>query len=237
MLSNEKQNEIVKFIKENSVVTDNISENILDRQNICMKARASILIDSYCTTGRFAPFMKAGNYDGRYWIYDLPQPYTFKINSQISMRVNTFAIHSGNICEKDEYEGNARWRLYINESLRKHIPCALTREDKDINAQYKPDAVNAQKDFKTNRPSQFDLCKHITPYNTPEKVCRFFDNASSVFSSLKLAGGTHRTDVFFDREEDSTTEFDGLKANNPGLTEEAFSQAHLRQFSGNLTDF
>ena len=54
--------QISEFFKKEFVFTDNIPEDMNRRREIVMEARASILIDSYCTSGRFPTFMKSGRY-------------------------------------------------------------------------------------------------------------------------------------------------------------------------------
>jgi len=54
--------EIIESLKKEFVFTDNIPEDMNRRREIVMEARASILIDSYCTSGRFPTFMKSGRY-------------------------------------------------------------------------------------------------------------------------------------------------------------------------------
>ena len=230
--------DIEKFLKDGFVVIDDIPEDTDRRDKICMSARASILIESYCSSGHFQPFMKAGRHESSRWIYPLPKPYITKVDTksgypEFCLEFKEFAVYTGSMPEKDKYEADARWRLNIDDELTSHIKFEHGIIPNSIdNAVFKSDATKAQEDFIANRPSQFELCKHITPYNTPERVCRFFENEPYVFSALHFAGKTFRPDIFHDtgivsikNEEgktirESTSDLESLKEEHPEWSEE-----------------
>lgn len=46
----------------------------------------------------------------------------------------------------------------------------------------------AQREFCRKYRSRFQLCRMISPYNTPEKVCHFWGNSTEIFDQLKTHG-------------------------------------------------
>ena len=233
------EEEIEIFFRENFVAIDNIPEDTVQRDEICMRARASILIESYCTSGRFQNFMKAGKHEASRWIYPFPKPHTTKTNSKMGypdfhLEFEEFAVYTGSMPEKDEHGIDARWRLEINEALKTHIKFANGTMPNPLDESlFSADLKKAQADFIENRPSQFDLCKKITPYNTTDRVCLFFRNDPYVFSSLSFASQTLRPDIFHDtgitpiKNEsgktlyESTSDLESLRKEHPEWSEEA----------------
>lgn len=71
----------------------------------------------------------------------------------------------------------------------------IVREDQTYNwsgivapKQFKENFEIAQKEFNYKYRSRFQLCRMISPYNTPEEVCRFWGNSTEVFDQLKTHG-------------------------------------------------
>ena len=53
------QDELKDFFINSFIPIDNIPENTIRRDSICMEARASLLIEANCTSEYFPAFMKS----------------------------------------------------------------------------------------------------------------------------------------------------------------------------------
>ncbi len=199
--SPEQITEYLKNGKNGFIFTDNIPEDMNRRREIVMEARASILIDAHCTSGRFPTFMKNGRHIEGGWVFTLPQPFVYKTTIPvpyekdiiIEWSFSEFAVYSDNILKPDDYGQTSRWRLFINKNLSDHITNEPTKSP------VRNDIIKIQKEFTDAYGSLWQLCKDITPYNTPEKACRFFGNAPFPFAPLKLNSATSRPDIFHDQ--------------------------------------
>ena len=213
--------EITEFLKKEFVFTDNIPEDMNRRRAIVMEARASILIDSYCTSGRFPTFMKAGRHIEGGWVFPLAQPFTYKTKISapyqediiIEWAFREFVVYSDNILKPDDYEQTSRCRLFVNEYPTTHITNGITfngspQERKNT---VRSDIIELQKAFADTYGSLWKLCKDVTPYNTPENACRFWGNAPFPFAPLKLNKSMLRPDIFHKQENMTAEQLARLK--------------------------
>jgi len=232
--------EITEFLKKEFVFTDNIPEDMSRRRAIIMEARASILIDSYCTSGRFPTFMKSGRYDGSGWIYTLPQSvdYSFKYdNKDYILALNEFKIVGNNVLNEfqsalyQDFILENRWQLswkemafikcQVNNGENQSIPV-----DSDMKKCLTNSLKNSEQYLISAFGSKFERCRR-SPYNTLDKVCRFFGNAPFPFALLKLNNSVLRTDTFHYKQDIAQKQLDDFSLKFPGLSEEAFLQQCL----------
>ena len=202
--------EITEFLKKEFVFTDNIPEDMNRRREIVMEARASILIDAHCTSGRFPTFMKSGRHVESAWVFPLPQPFVYKTKISvpyekdiiIEWSFREFAVYSDNILKPDDYEQTSRWRLFVDEWPINHITSGnrnyFGMKQEDQQNGFRSHIIEIQKAFANAYGSLWQLCKDITPYNTPGKACRFWGNEPFPFASLKLNNSMLRPDIFHD---------------------------------------
>lgn len=199
------------FLRKSFTPIDNIPEDTAWRDSICMEARASLLIEANCTSERFPGFMQHGRHTEHGWIYKLAKPFT------ITTRVNKYDLHwhfeEFLIRNSRVLVQHDRWTLDIEDEIlipttanidvtkfRKYLD-ANSRELAGLNNS--PDMSHkrpvapydllsgfkaAQKGFDRKYRSRFLLCRAISPYNTPEEVCRFWGNSTEVFDQLKTHG-------------------------------------------------
>lgn len=194
-------------IIEQALVADNIPENTILRDKICMEARASLLIEANCTGERFPAFMKCGRYTPEGWVYQFPQTVT--ITSPVEDMRQAYEpkwhfeefIIRGNRILIDRF-GNVvdRWQLFLDENMFANPDKAqkerayqnhLTKESRQKDYQFDILDQSFQAmlpEFQRQCRSRFNLCSQLSPYNTPEQVCRFFGNQPEVFGKLKLSG-------------------------------------------------
>ena len=190
------QDELKDFFINSFIPIDNIPEDTAWRDSICMEARASLLIEANCTSEYFPAFMKSGVPGSNCWIYKFPKPWSCKRSYQFNndyklnwsfeeFEIGTPSINSTNIWRlKVESKSNAN----INESPFNYVK-QIDWKNHDgpllSNENLKEDFEQVNLSFQEVYRSRFQLCSQISPYKTPEQVCRFFGNRGEVFAKLK----------------------------------------------------
>lgn len=199
------QDELKDFFINSFIPIDNIPEDTAWRDSICMEARASLLIEANCTSEYFPAFMKSGVPGSNCWIYKFPKPWSCKRSYQFNndyklnwsfeeFEIGTPSINSTNIWRlKVESKSNAN----INESPFNYVK-QIDWKNHDgpllSNENLKEDFEQINLSFQKVYRSRFQLCSQISPYKTPEQVCRFFGNRGEVFAKLK--SNSMRLDYF-----------------------------------------
>lgn len=208
--------ELQDFLRKSFTPIDNIPEDTAWRDAICMEARASLLIEANCTSERFPAFMQCGRPTKHGWVYKLAEPFRVDAWNRdycFQWCFKEFQISKSEILLKDSHtcESCERWTLDIDNAVSE-TDCIdklqarscfnddfwklkIVREDQTYNwsgivapYQFKENFEIAQKEFNYTYRSRFLLCQMISPYNTPEEVCRFWGNSTEVFDQLKTHG-------------------------------------------------
>ncbi len=208
--------ELQDFLRKSFTPIDNIPEDTAWRDAICMEARASLLIEANCTSERFPAFMQCGRPTKHGWVYKLAEPFRVDAWNRdycFQWCFKEFQISKSEILLKDSHtcESCERWTLDIDNAVSE-TDCLdklqarscfnndfwklkIVREDQTYNwsgivapKQFKENFEIAQKEFNYKYRSRFQLCRMISPYNTPEKVCHFWGNSTEIFDQLKTHG-------------------------------------------------
>ena len=199
------QDELKDFFVDFFVPIDNIPENTTRRDSICMEARASLLIEANCTSEYFPAFMKSGVPGSNCWIYKFSQPWSckclhhFNNNYKLSWSFKEFEIGTPSI--NWNWHSANTWRLKIDMKSSANLNIInefdppfnyvqlIDWENSDAprlsNNILKADFEQVNSYFQQVYRSRFQLCSQISPYKTPEQVCRFFGNRGEVFAKLK----------------------------------------------------
>jgi len=230
--------EITEYFKTKFVFTDNIPEDTNQRWKIIMEARASILIDAHCTSGRFPTFIKAGRHIESAWVFVLPQPFVYKTKISvpherdiiIEWSFSEFVVYSDSILKPDDYGQTSRWRLFVNENPMTNITNGVTFNGTLIEqkAAIKNSIIEIQKAFADTYGSLWKLCKEVTPYNTPEKACRFWGKEPFPFAPLKLNDSVMQIGLFHNQTKTVTGNLISSKEIDSNQSEAAKVQWILR---------
>jgi len=201
------EQKLIGVFKQDFVPIDNIPEDTARRDAICMEARASLLIEANCTGERFPAFMKCGRYTPDGWVY--PFPRTVTITSpvkdmgqvyELEWHFKEFIIRGNRILIDSFGKAVDRWQLFLDENMfanpdnvqkERFYQNHLTKKSREKGYPFDILEQSFQAmlpEFQKQCRSRFNLCSQISPYNTPEQVCRFFGNKSEVFSELKVSG-------------------------------------------------
>ncbi|MGE4300533.1 MAG: AAA family ATPase [Victivallaceae bacterium] len=207
--------ELMEFLRNHFVPIDNIPEDIKLRDELCMEARASLLIESNCTSERFPGFMKCGRRD-QGWIFKFKTPYEQDIHHNDYSHEHylwffeEFGINTGKSETDDNGEAIARWQLSACKDLstkdkirlRHHVHhptdqgfyIGYNLTDDQFNICYLNDYKEMQNRFRQDSRSKFRLCRDLSPYKTPQQVCRFWGTQTTPFAEIKQ--GHLRPDSF-----------------------------------------
>ena len=164
--------DVERFFIEEFQWIDDIAEDVVERDRIVMEARASLLIEANCTGGRWPNFMKGGSFWKQSWRYNLPKelPEQSGMGWPCPAKFRSFIFYPGDIPTQEHcrWGQTGRWQLVLDKSLNDDLG------RKEI------------KWFQETYRSVFQLCQLVSPYNTPEKVCRFFGQDTNAFGPLKM---------------------------------------------------
>lgn len=242
--------ELLDFLKANFTPIDNIPEDTAWRDAICMEARASLLIEANCTSERFPAFMQCGRHTEHGWVYKFAEPFRIKTYDEIcSLQwcFKAFQISNSEIRLKNSHTENFdRWTLNIGNAVSETDLIDIGRlqlrhciDDNFWEFEIIPKNSNynyldfiehfeiAQKEFNYTYRSRFLLCQMISPYNTPEKVCRFWENSTDVFDQLKMHG-IHLSRFYLSQESNLEAYLDVIRETlNNGAQ---YSQENLLQY-------
>ena len=86
------QNQLKEFFVDFFSPIDNIPEDTVRREQICMEARASLLIEANCTSERFPAFMKSGRRENSGWVYRFPQAFVRQLPHSFG-GLNTYSLY------------------------------------------------------------------------------------------------------------------------------------------------
>ena len=199
------QDELKDFFINSFIPIDNIPENTIRRDSICMEARASLLIEANCTSEYFPAFMKSGVPSSNCWIYKFPKPWSCEGSHQsngnykLSWAFKEFEIGTPSI--NWNWHSANTWRLKIDMKSNANLN-TINESDSPFNYAQLIDWKNSDVRIRQNESfdadfeqvnlffqevyrSRFQLCSQISPYKTPEQVCRFFGNRGEIFAELK----------------------------------------------------
>lgn len=75
--------------------------------------------------------------------------------------------------------------------------------------------------------SLFDICKEVSPYNTPERVCRFFGVEYTPYGALKPTSQKLRFDQFHCHKNTESPDIERLREQDPNRAEEELIESLL----------
>ena len=189
------EQKLIEFFKKDFVPIDNVFEDTARRDAICMEARASLLIEANCTGDRFPAFMESGSHTPLGWVYKLSPKYTLKFTSfplpvPLTLSFDEFLIANNRVGVDSGSSIVNRWQLYPSDYLharvleQKFVLGNMSDWDKALQPAYE----QANCEFNHEYRSRFQLCAQVSPYKTPETICRFWGNRADIFADLKLSG-------------------------------------------------
>ena len=164
-----------------------------------------MLIEANCTSEYFPAFMKSGVPSSNCWIYKFPKPWSCEGSHQsngnykLSWAFKEFEIGTPSI--NWNWHSANTWRLKIDMKSNANLN-TINESDSPFNYAQLIDWKNSDVRIRQNESfdadfeqvnlffqevyrSRFQLCSQISPYKTPEQVCRFFGNRGEIFAELK----------------------------------------------------
>lgn len=175
-----------------TLAPDNIPEDTARRDQICMEARASLLIEANCTSKFFPNFMKCGTSSSQGWVYPLSPPYRMKFTDlrgkQFTWHFESFIISKEKTCINSRSSTLSRWHPYVKDN---HFTPHIVEQDQLYGSTAEWDSnfilpfKRVLQEFNDQYRSRFQLCKGSSPCKTPEQVCYHFGSQGEVFAKLK----------------------------------------------------
>ena len=190
--------EALKDIFCNFHCIDNIPEDQSARDKICLEAKAALLLEANCSSERFPAFVRNAVKQFTDKNYQLPEAIT--IQRKIDPDSNTIAyltcstFDTGKLNDSGKYWGPGIDHTTVHE--KKEIPlCSVKYDPHPGNWSQQDDknvAINSYTDIKQafyeKYPSLYSICKGVSPYRSPEQMCRFWGAAPVPFGKVKTRG-------------------------------------------------
>ena len=185
--------EELKKIFQNFRWIDDIPEDQVRRDKICMEAKAALLIEANCTSERFPAFIRLAEQAPGEKCYLLPdvvsiRDYASCYNSNIMATVTCEAFEVGKVNPQGKY-WNIATALNQNASTwagpRYSVKLDYLLPENDFVRNFSNEITNA---FYKKYPTLYSICKDLTPYSTPEQICRFWGAAPVPFGKVKPRG-------------------------------------------------
>ena len=231
------EEKIINYLKNDFVIVDNIQRLSSEEERIILEEKASLLIEAAINSGKFIPFMgRKPTTENNVCRYKLQEPIQIKYDENEDYKFVFDEIYLSNQINSKEKYG-----LYIKENKLKHytgprnynFPNGTPFEK--VNIPYNGVArkideivVEAKNIFK--KCSLFCYCKQISPYNTTQKVLRYFHNETSVYSSLKLVTQSINHSCFINSSNKTSDYYENYRNREPELNEETIVQNLIDYF-------
>ena len=164
--------EEMKQVFQNFRWIDDIPEDQVRRDKICMEAKAALLIEANCTSERFPAFIRLAEQAPGEKCYLLPdvvsiRDYASCYNSNIMATVTCEAFEVGKVNPQGKY-WNIATALNQNASTwagpRYSVKLDYLLPVNDSIRNFSDEIINA---FYQKYPTLYSICKDLTPYSTP----------------------------------------------------------------------
>lgn len=235
--------QLLEFFKTQFVAIDNIPEDTALRDQICLEARASLVIDS-ASQEELSSLFNVSN-DEDILTLQLSTPLSIQaivpITTQFqeskdvcfSWKFSGYCITKGQI--EDYFKISGRWHVKdslfnssnikekskgegcLVQNLLSTDPLLPGANIELLHQGFAPLQEKLKEHFQCH--SSFQLAQPLTPYNTPQKICRFFHNEALPLAPLSLSHHFLRLEDI-----DSTTPLEPVCS---GRTEIESVHAHL----------
>lgn len=173
---------------------DDIPEDQNRRDKICLEAKAALLIEANCTSERFPAFIRLAEQTKGDKCYLLPEVVTMRCEASFysdkMVDVSCDAFEVGKLNHLGKYwqiapdlSDNSSLLFKPRYSLNwTHYQVALSNEPL---RNFSDEITNA---FYQKYPSLYSICKELTPYGTPEQICRYWGAEATPWGKIKPRG-------------------------------------------------
>ena len=194
--------EEIRNIFQNFRWIDDIPEDQVKRDEICLQGKAALLIEANVDSEMFLNFIRCCKSEHEPWEkethYLLPEPVSFNwlekdgYNGTVTQSVTARYFEFGKLNGRGKYWGPAKGKLDSSGRECYICDCKLCDPVYSNNASLKsfatnsPDAHAFENQFYQKYPSLYSICKGISPYAEPEQMCRFWGNTPYPFGRIKV---------------------------------------------------
>lgn len=174
------------YLETYFVPVDNIRQDKEMQYDFIKSKLASMLIEAFSNSDQFESFVKdSGSKKNGHWIFPLKNPIMISQQPQtdkVEYKFDKFTLFRGKIPEPDKFGQKGRARLVIKEPYHRNIKgkywgtCEDFRYLKLDNGSCVVDLEDAIREAiaEFSKISWLSLFSDLTPYNTPDKICRYW---------------------------------------------------------------
>jgi len=178
---------IIEHIKENFDGANNVPRDITGEHSTLLKAVASTLIEMALLTKRIPAFIKTKPTNPGNLIYPLKESVIIP-NGYHSFKFNEIQLHNDWV-SWPSYKGKRLWDIVIRDPELHHSGHYPTHFPSKARILEK---VHEKVFYWT----LFDTLKDISPYDSAEKVCRFFGLKADPYAIIQGRGKGFKPDIF-----------------------------------------
>ncbi len=174
---------------------DDIPEDQKKRDEICLEAKAALLIEANCTSERFPAFIRLAKKSFHESCYHLPENVEFQAKASYyddrivniscdefeAGKPNSFGKYWGIACEDAANHFSHAKPRYSTSYAYPYI-VQNNQEFSNPPIDHSGDVINA---FYAKYPSLYSICKELTPYKSVAQMCRFWGGTSDAFDKVK----------------------------------------------------
>ena len=183
--------EELKSVLQNFRWIDDIPEDQVRRDQICLEAKAALLIEANCASERFPAFIRLAEQTQGEKCYLLPEAVT--VNCKASYYSDKLVDVSCNAFEVGKLNPQGKyWRIAPDSSANSSLlikpryslswtPYQVTLNNEPLR-DFSDEITNA---FYQKYPTLYSICKELTPYGTPEQICRYWGAEATPLGKIK----------------------------------------------------
>ena len=240
---------LLDILKESYVISDNIKRLSGIEEEIIINEKASLLIESGIKNGKLIHFieeqviskndflvckMSSSLSTVRTWYKKDPWENSYE-QKEYKFIFDKIAFNL-KLQKRSNFKQVKRYCIYKEDFLRQYEDESFYKNNyKWCNSHYtrvdKNDIMNIVKEIDEEfyKKSLFDYCKNIAYINTPQKICRYFNNDIGAYSSFKI--GRLSEECFYSNSAKGIpSRFNIEKDELPHLPEEVLIQNLLDYF-------
>lgn len=174
----------LKSVFQNFRWIDDIPEDQNTRDEICVKAKAALLLEANITSEMMPAFLRL---DGGKSGCRLPEPVSFTLSDGYGKKTNVSLQFFG-FGEENDFQKHWGPQLLpaAPGNLFRSFNYSVQNESFDYTRPLTPGSDDIKKFFYGKYPSFYSICKDITPYKEPSRICRFWGCSAEPFAKIKV---------------------------------------------------
>ena len=179
---------------------DNIPEDQEKRDEICVEAKAALLLEANIKSEMMPAFLRREKFEPQKHSnrYELPYPVTFETQLPLTTKdFNVVKVETPRLITLQHFDfldkndkmgklwGPAQKTVGNTIFYNVYYKCDKNIVD-DMISDKSLEGPKFESKFYQKYPSFYSICKDLTPYKTPAEICRFWGCSAEPFAKIKV---------------------------------------------------